>query len=156
MWSSLETAKAAEASSDADEAKGVFMELLDTTAEHKPYHNIIVFNKDFAPVAESPIVHLTAVFLPLDVNVAEFDAAWVECVKGWGGAEGWVAGAAGWGQDDVDVPKLGKQKVFLLSAGWTSVDAAQAATEKAKESFKTIEKFSEHTQTRFTKLTKHK
>lgn len=130
--------------------------MADTSGEHQPYHNIVQFDKDFKPVAEAPIVHLHAFFLPLDVNVADFEAVWAEGVKAWGGADGWVAGAAGWGQDPADLPKIGKVKVFLTVAGWTSIDAAKAAADKAKGAFTGLEKYGQNTQSRFTTLTKHK
>lgn len=156
MWSSLDAAKAAAASPEAEKVKAAFQEVADTSGELLPYHNVVVFDKDFTPVAESPVVHLNAVFLPTDVNVAEFEAAFQDGLKSWGGAEGWIAGVYGWGQDELDSPKIGKKKVFLAAAGWTSVDAAKAVGAKAKEGFKPLEKYSAHTQARFTTLTKHK
>lgn len=156
MWSSLDAAKAAAASPEAVAAKAAFGDLVDTSnPKHQPYHNIITFDKDFAPVAESPVVHLTALFLPADVNVADFEATWKNSVKGSDGIEGLIAGAAGWGQDDVDFPD-GKKKVFLATAGWKSVDAAKAVADKAKDDFKELAAFTQHHQVRFTVLTKNK
>lgn len=156
VWTSVDAAKAAAASPEAEAVKAAFGDMVDKSdPKHQPYHNIIVFDKDFIPVAESPVVHQTALFMPTDVNVAEFEAKWANSIKGSEGVEGLIAGTAGWGQDDVEFPD-GKKKVFLAVAGWKSIDAAKAVADKAKEDFKEIAGYAQHTMVRFSVFTKNK
>lgn len=122
----------------------------------KPHHNLFVFDKDFVPVADAPVVQMTAMFFPPSVSTADFEVAWNNGIKSFSGVDGWIAGTHGWGQEEFEHPSAGKVKVFMAAAGWASIEKAVAGSEKAREGFAGLDKFGQQVSARFTTLTKVK
>ncbi|KAK2604857.1 hypothetical protein N8I77_007753 [Diaporthe amygdali] len=157
IWSSADAAKAAASSSHAAEVKKLFEEILDkSNPEVRPVHNLFTLNGDFVKVAESPVVQIAATIVPTSVSASDFEAAFNDVVKAGGAPDGFVAGAHGWGAEEIDHPKAGKSKVFLATSGWTSEDKANAARSGAEKTFEPLKKFTEHHHVRTTVLTKEK
>lgn len=72
----MDAAKAARSNPDASEVRKAFEQLIDTSnLDIKPHHNISSLNSDFSPVADSPVVQQTVIFLPTTVDKAEFDTS---------------------------------------------------------------------------------
>ncbi|KAI3398488.1 hypothetical protein diail_9170 [Diaporthe ilicicola] len=157
VWSSADAAKAAAASPHAAEVKKLFEEILDkSNPEAQPVHNLFTLDGDFAKVAESPVVQIAATFVPTSVSSSDFEAAFNDVVKAGGPPDGFLAGAHGWGAQEIDHPKAGKSKVFLATSGWASEDKAKAASSGAQKMFEPLKKFTEHHHVRTTVLTKEK
>lgn len=137
--------------------KKLFEEILDkSNPEIHPVHNLFTLDGDFAKVAESPVVQIAATIVPTSVSSSDFEAAFNDVVKASGAPDGFVAGAHGWGAQEIDHPKAGKSKVFLATSGWASEDKAKAASSGAQKTFEPLKKFTEHHHVRTTVLTKEK
>jgi hypothetical protein len=116
---------------------------------YKPYHNAVAFNKPFETIGGAPVVEMTAIFLPTDIDKSAFEAAWGNAISDTSKIpEGFLGGCSGWAMDDVEGhPKMPKAKLFLVSTGWESMERATAAVEKSKDNFKELAKFSEVVET---------
>ena len=101
------------------------------------------------------MTQIAATFVP-PASAADFEAAFNEVVKAGGAPDGFIAGAHGWGAEEIDHPKAGKSKVFLATSGWESTDKAKAAGAGAQKTFEPLKKFAEHHHVRTTVLTKEK
>lgn len=153
----MDAAKAAQSTPEAAQAKAAFDQITDTSNPAvTPHHNIFVFDKDFVPVADTPIVQMTTMFFPPTVSTADFEAAWNNGMKSFSGVDGWIAGTHGWALQEFDHPVAGKKKVFMAAAGWESIEKAVAGGEKVKGGFEGLEKFGQQVSARFTSLTKVK
>ena len=103
------------------------------------------------------MTQIASTFVPSSVNPADFEAAFNEAVKSGGAPpDGFIAGAHGWGAEEIDHPKGGKVKVFLATTGWASDDKAKAASAGGEKVFESLKKFTEHHHVRTTILTKEK
>lgn len=145
VWESEEAAKASKATPEAAKFHEAMDQLSDTTDPAKrAHHNLFHFSNDFAPVAAAPIVEQTVFFVPTTVDKAAFSAAWEGAIKGWTPPAGWVAGTSGWGVDEDENPAHlgpGKSHVFMVAAGWESIEQAKATREASQASFKALEEF---------------
>lgn len=156
MWSSPDAAKAAASSPQAAEVKKLFDEILDkSNPEVRPVHNIFTLHGDFVKAAESPVTQFAATFVP-PASAADFEATFNEVVKAGGQPDGFIAGAHGWGAEEIEHPKAGKVKVFLAASGWASDEKAKAAGAGGQKIFEPLKKFAEHHHVRTAVLTKEK
>lgn len=105
----------------------------------KAHHDVFSFNDDFAAAAAAPVVMFNIIVVP-PAQQAELDGVWSELVKG-DHPSGFVAGTHGWGQQEVDVPEVGKGKAFMAVSGWESAAAAEAVKASAADKGKSLEKF---------------
>lgn len=161
MWESVDAVKASHQTAEGQKFRADLEAMQDTSnPDVKAHNNIFVFSDDFTPVAEAAVTQQTIVFVPTSVDKAAFTAAWEEAIKNWTKPDGWVAGVYGWSEDQLDQPPhigTGKANGFLASAGWESIEKAQAAKEAAKAAFEPLSKFGikpESAHNRFTTLTK--
>ncbi|KAK0620606.1 hypothetical protein B0T14DRAFT_567348 [Immersiella caudata] len=104
-----------------------------------PYHNAIAFSKPFAAVAAAPIVQLSSIFLPSDVDKAAFEAAFDKVLQHLYSSppDGFVVGTHGWALEEVK-----GAKVFAAASGWESIEKRLAAHEGIAERFAEVQKFS--------------
>lgn len=103
------------------------------------------------------MTQIAATFVPTSVSSADFEAAFNEVLKAGGAPpDGFIAGAHGWGLEEIDHPEAGKSKVFLATSGWASDEKAKAASAGAEKTFEPLKKFTEHHHVRTTVLTKEK
>lgn len=139
VWESEEAYKASQASSLHAEAGDLIGELVDKSDPAvKPYHNAIPFDKPFEKVAAAPIVQLSSIFLPVDVDKAAFQAAFDGVLTHLYSSppDGFVLGAHGWALEEVN-----GAKVFATASGWESIEKRLAAHAKISEKFAEIQKF---------------
>lgn len=140
MWDSLESVTAARESPDHKAAFESLAAIEDkSNPAIKAQHDLFSFNNDFAAVADAPIVMFNVLVVPA-AQQAELDAVWAEVVKG-DHPSGFVAGTHGWGNQEVDIPGVGKGKAFLAVSGWESAAAAEAVKTSAADKGKSLEKF---------------
>lgn len=161
VWESVDAVNAAHTSPEGQKFKADIDAIVDTSNPAiKSQHNTFVFVNDFAPVADCAVTEQTIFFLPTSTDQAEFTAAWEESIKQWTAPAGWVAGTYGWAEQEIDAPPHvggGKAKAFLASAGWESIEKAQAGREVSRAAFEPLGKFGlspEKAHSRFTTLTK--
>ncbi|KAG8165838.1 hypothetical protein KVR01_004390 [Diaporthe batatas] len=156
VWSSPDAAKAAAESPQAAAMKKLLEEILDkSNPEARPVHNLFTLTGDFVKVAEAPVTQFAVTFVP-PASATDFEAAFNEVVKACGSPDGFVAGAHGWGAEEVDHPKAGKVKAFLSTSGWVSEEKAKAGGAGAQKTFEPLRKFTDHHHLRTTILTKDK
>lgn len=134
----------------------MFDEILDkSNPEVRPVHNLFTLHGDFVKAAESPVTQFAATFVP-PASAADFEATFNEVVKAGGQPDGFIAGAHGWGAEEIEHPKAGKVKVFLAASGWASDEKAKAAGAGGQKTFEPLRKFAEHHHVRTAVLTKEK
>lgn len=116
--------------------------LLDTDAATTgavPYHNLLTLHKPVETVVVAPVVQITNIFLPSDVDKAAFEAVWEDLVAHMRAnpPEGFVAGAHGWGLEEVN-----GAKVFTALSGWESIELNLKGQATVSDKFAGIQKFS--------------
>ncbi|KAK3312279.1 hypothetical protein B0H66DRAFT_632899 [Apodospora peruviana] len=139
VWASEEAYKQAQGSSIRAEAGKLMQELIDTSDPAvKPYHNAFTLHKPFDTVVVAPVVQVTSIFLPAGVDRAAFEAAWEAIVSHLrqNPPDGFVAGAHGWGLEEVN-----GAKVFGAFSGWESVEKNAAGQAGIADKFGEILKF---------------
>lgn len=140
VWDSLDSVGAARSSPDHKAAFESLAALEDkSNPAIKAHHDVFSFNNDFAAVAEAPVIMLNVLVVPSDKQ-AELDTVWAGLVKG-DHPPGFVSGTHGWGQQELDIPEIGKGKAFLALSGWESAAAAEAVKTSAADKGKSLEKF---------------
>lgn len=128
------------ASVGAHEAWKQMQEVIDTSDQTRQPHRVaVIFKTPFSAVADAPVVTMSALFLPTDVNVTALEKAFAAAAGGGGQPDGFIAGVNGWVTEDVvDHPKMQgkKAKVFIAASGWESLEKNKLAQEASADRFK--------------------
>ncbi|KAM7187799.1 putative rieske domain containing protein [Rhypophila sp. PSN 637] len=105
----------------------------------QPYHNLLTLHKPVETVIIAPVVQITNIFLPSDVDKAAFEAAWEQLVEHMRANPpgGFIAGAHGWGLEEVN-----GAKVFTAMSGWESIELNLKGQAAVSDKFEGIRKFS--------------
>ncbi|KAK3361314.1 hypothetical protein B0T24DRAFT_671554 [Lasiosphaeria ovina] len=151
VWASSDAYTASKSSPLHAAAAKLMVELVDASSDPaapKPYHNAVVFDAPFAAVAAAPLVQMSSVFLPLDIDAPAFEAAWASVVASLrenGPPDGFVAGVHGWALEAVHgIPKFpAGAKVFVTASGWESLEKNVAAHVGVADKFAEVQRFSD-------------
>ena len=114
--------------------------LIDTSNPAvQTFHNTVILHKPIETVIVAPVVQITNIFLPANVDKAAFDVAWEGLVSHMRAnpPDGFVAGAHGWGLEEIN-----GAKVFTALSGWESVEKNAAGQAAVADKFGAISKFS--------------
>ncbi|KAK4443643.1 putative rieske domain-containing protein [Podospora aff. communis PSN243] len=140
VWESEDAYRANQSSPLYTRLKSLSSALIDTSDPNViPYHNAIPFSKPFSAVAAAPVVQLSSIFLPADVDKAAFEAAFDKVLESIYGSppDGFVVGTHGWALEEVK-----GAKVFATASGWESIEKRLAAHAGISEKFAEVQKYS--------------
>jgi len=139
LWDSEASYQANQTSEIYARLKSISAALIDTSDPAvKPYHNAIAFSKPFEAVAAVPIVQVSSLFLPADVDKAAFEAAFDNVLAHLYGSppDGFVVGTHGWALEEVN-----GCKVFAAASGWETIEKRLTAHAGIAERFEEVQKF---------------
>ncbi|KAJ3958929.1 hypothetical protein N0V92_004470 [Colletotrichum tropicale] len=134
VWTSIEAADAAKQSPDGLEMRKLWGQVIEMSSPSGPvlpwtgYFNL--GDGDFAKVAASNVMLLTASYLPVDADTAAFEEKWQSLMRAQassgGVTAGFLAGVHGWSVGEV-VYKGEKKKGFMVVTGWDSEESVKVA-----------------------------
>ncbi|KAK4208468.1 putative rieske domain-containing protein [Rhypophila decipiens] len=142
VWSSHDAYTASRSTPLHEQATKLMTSLIDpdaAAAGAQPYHNLLTLHKPVETVIMAPVAQITNIFLPSDVDKPAFEAAWEELVEHMRAnpPEGFIAGAHGWGLEEVN-----GAKVFTAMSGWESIELNLKGQAAVSDKFEGIQKFS--------------
>ncbi|KAM7188124.1 hypothetical protein V8F20_010696 [Naviculisporaceae sp. PSN 640] len=141
VWASEEAYRASLSTDLHKQATALVTSLIDTDAAATgavPYHNLLTLHKPAQTVLVAPVVQITNIFLPSDVDKEAFEAVWEDLVAHMRAnpPEGFIAGAHGWGLEEVN-----GAKVFTALSGWESIESNVKGEGSVSDKFAGVLKF---------------